>query len=683
MQASFRRLVWGVLLTSALAAQTRLHLKTGPLAQAREPEAIRRRIEPTLRRSIDRIHVLVQFDRAVSAEEIAELERRGARFVQYVPDSGYLFSVWSGLAWEGTGLQVSRFEALSKISPAMAAVQAQVEPTGEAIVEFYPDVEPEAAREIAGQAGFEVLEHPDVLSNHLLVRGRLDRLQDLAEWDEVAYVFPASPAISAGERLEACPGAITALGAVGQYVARVGEGWDGPGLGRADLGYFLQRLTQKLPADQVRSEILRALGEWSRAASLTFTPAPAPDLVRTINLMFASGSHGDGYPFDGPSRVLAHTFYPSPPNPEPIAGDLHFDDDEEWVAGPDLSVRSVDLYSVTLHELGHALGLGHSDAPGSVMYPYYRRSTVLTTEDIRAIQELYAPPSDPEPGTPPGGQPGPLALSILSPAVFPLTTSAGSVSISGTVAGGSGEIRVTWASDRGGSGVAQGGRSWVISALPLQADNNAIAITATDETQAQVSRTVLVIRQAAVQTPAVMISSPTSGASYSTASPAVTLAGTATPASGIVRVAWTNARGGTGLASGTAQWTAGPIPLQLGQNLLTVTAYNGSGASASRSLTVNYATTTDNLAPSIKITSPSSTSVLTSSAVVRLTGTATDNVAVTAVTWSTSTGKSGNAAGTTSWTADIPLLVGTNTIIVRAHDAAGNSSWRSLTATRR
>jgi len=54
--------------------------------------------------------------------------------------------------------------------------------------------------------------------------------------------------------------------------------------------------------------------------------------------------------------VLAHTFYPSPPNPEPIAGDVHLDDDEEWVIGSDLSVRSVDLFSVSLHELGHALG---------------------------------------------------------------------------------------------------------------------------------------------------------------------------------------------------------------------------------------------------------------------------------------------------------------------------------------
>ena len=31
--------------------------------------------------------------------------------------------------------------------------------------------------------------------------------------------------------------------------------------------------------------------------------------------------------------VLAHTFYPAAPNPEPIAGDMHLDNDENWNAG--------------------------------------------------------------------------------------------------------------------------------------------------------------------------------------------------------------------------------------------------------------------------------------------------------------------------------------------------------------
>jgi hypothetical protein len=62
---------------------------------------------------------------------------------------------------------------------------------------------------------------------------------------------------------------------------------------------------------------------------------------------------------------------------------------------------------------------------------------------------------------------------------------------------------------------------------------------------------------------------------------------------------------------------------------------------------------------------------------------ASDNVAVTAVKWTNSTGDAGVASGTTSWSANVPLLVGTNTITVRAYDAAGNSAWRALTVVRR
>ena len=100
---------------------------------------------------------------------------------------------------------------------------------------------------------------------------------------------------------------------------------------------------------------------------------------------------------------------------------------------------------------------------------------------------------------------------------------------------------------------------------------------------------------------------------------------------------------------------------------------------------MNYAgAVKDTVAPTLKISSPASTSVLTTANIITLRGTATDNIGVADVRWLTSTGKSGTASGTSVWTIEnVPLYLGTNTIIVQARDAAGNMSWRSATVSRR
>ncbi len=91
----------------------------------------------------------------------------------------------------------------------------------------------------------------------------------------------------------------------------------------------------------------------------------------------------------------------------------------------------------------------------------------------------------------------------------------------------------------------------------------------------------------------------------------------------------------------------------------------------------------DTVAPSLRILSPGFTITSTSAASIRVSGSASDNVGVVAVRWSVSTGSAGDASGTSAWTAQIPLLAGTNAVTVRAYDAAGNSSWRAVTVVRR
>jgi len=110
------------------------------------------------------------------------------------------------------------------------------------------------------------------------------------------------------------------------------------------LGYVFSRLTKRIQPASTQSEMLLAFKAWEKAASVKFTAGTDARATQTMNVLFAAGAHGDPYPFNGPSVVLAHTFYPAPPNPEPIAGDMLLDADERWQVD-----ANTDLFNVVLH----------------------------------------------------------------------------------------------------------------------------------------------------------------------------------------------------------------------------------------------------------------------------------------------------------------------------------------------
>ncbi|XP_076148840.1 matrix metalloproteinase-17b [Alosa pseudoharengus] len=145
-----------------------------------------------------------------------------------------------------------------------------------------------------------------------------------------------------------------------------------------------------LSRETIRSLVFYALRVWAEPTTLEFHEVGGPEAA-DLQVDFLHGPHGDGYPFDGTGGAVGHAFYPSDPD---RAGGVHLDAEEEWAFRQPAS-EGTDLFTVLIHELGHALGLSHSSARRSVMRPYYQGPLGdplhfrLGVPDLEQITSLY------------------------------------------------------------------------------------------------------------------------------------------------------------------------------------------------------------------------------------------------------------------------------------------------------
>jgi hypothetical protein len=135
--------------------------------------------------------------------------------------------------------------------------------------------------------------------------------------------------------------------------------------------------------------VRNAFATWAAAAPLVFTETTIdqnPDVV----IDWRPAADPDHSMVGG---VLAHADFPPDCGvitntlPKPV----HFDDSEhQWVIGA--VAGGFDIETVALHEIGHILGLQHSNVAGSVMFPSVSSNTTkraLTADDLGGIRDLY------------------------------------------------------------------------------------------------------------------------------------------------------------------------------------------------------------------------------------------------------------------------------------------------------
>jgi hypothetical protein len=164
---------------------------------------------------------------------------------------------------------------------------------------------------------------------------------------------------------------------------------DGTNLGGVSSNLF-SVFNQKFgSAAPWQNQILKAAQAWAQHTNINFA------VVSDNGAADGSGNYQQGDPGFGDIRIggsnfgnntLAMAYLPPPVNNYSIAGDIQFNTGETYNIG-----STYDLFTVAVHEFGHALGLIHSSVTTADMYPNYSGTkSALAGDDISGIRNIYS-----------------------------------------------------------------------------------------------------------------------------------------------------------------------------------------------------------------------------------------------------------------------------------------------------
>ncbi len=138
-----------------------------------------------------------------------------------------------------------------------------------------------------------------------------------------------------------------------------------------------------------QNQILKAAQFWAQQTNINFSVvSDNGDAAGSGNFQQGDPGFGDirigGFNFGSPA--LAQAYLPPPINNYSIAGDIQFNTGVTFNVG-----STYDLFTVAMHEFGHALGMYHSTSSVATMYPSYNGvDTALNADDISGIQSVYS-----------------------------------------------------------------------------------------------------------------------------------------------------------------------------------------------------------------------------------------------------------------------------------------------------
>ncbi|KAI3784768.1 hypothetical protein L1987_43873 [Smallanthus sonchifolius] len=126
--------------------------------------------------------------------------------------------------------------------------------------------------------------------------------------------------------------------------------------------------------------VVSAFDKWaSETRYFTFSRVDSVTIA-DLKISWERGNHGDGdrNAFLPETTVVAHA-----------AGRFHYNADQNWFIGA--TPNSIDVETVALHEIGHLLGLDHSQFQKAIMWSHLPIGSVkgLDSDDIQGIRALY------------------------------------------------------------------------------------------------------------------------------------------------------------------------------------------------------------------------------------------------------------------------------------------------------